>query len=84
MTVVNAAGGPVILASDAIHYYEELELDRPFEVLVDLAEMYEGYDLLRELQKLPGAVLVPGHDPEVAERFPPLAGHSAGLAVRIA
>ncbi len=84
VTVVNAAAGPVILASDAIHYYEELELDRPFEVVVDLAEMYEGYDLLRELAELPGAVLVPGHDPAVAERFPALDGHPAELAVRVA
>ncbi len=83
MTVVNAAAGPAILASDAVHYYEELELDRPFEVLVDMEEMYLGYDLIRKLEQLPGAVLVPGHDPAVVERFPAL-GSDQGLAVRVA
>jgi glyoxylase-like metal-dependent hydrolase (beta-lactamase superfamily II) len=78
--VVDGAGGPVILASDAIHYYGELELDRPFEVFVDLAEMYRGYELLRELAARPGAVLVAGHDPAVCERFP----SDDGLVYRIA
>src|SRR5512132_479299 len=32
---VAAGSGPVVLASDAVHYYEELELRRPFEILVD-------------------------------------------------
>ena len=43
------AAGWVVLASDAVHFYEELERDRPFGVIADLAEMYEAYDTLREL-----------------------------------
>jgi glyoxylase-like metal-dependent hydrolase (beta-lactamase superfamily II) len=78
--VVDAQTGPVILASDAIHYYEELELDRPFEVFVDLAAMYEGYETLRELTARPDAVLVAGHDPEVCRRFP----SDDGIVYRIA
>jgi len=78
--VVDAAGGPVILASDATHYYEEVELERPFEVLVDLEEMYQGYATLRKLAATPGAVLVPGHDPAVCRRFP----SDDGLVYRIA
>jgi glyoxylase-like metal-dependent hydrolase (beta-lactamase superfamily II) len=84
VTVVDAEDGPVVLASDAIHYYEELERDRPFDVFVDLAEMYRGYDLLRELAAAPGAKLVAGHDPSVMGRFAPLDGEARGLAVRIA
>jgi glyoxylase-like metal-dependent hydrolase (beta-lactamase superfamily II) len=68
--VVEATNGPVVLASDAIHYYEELERDWPFAVLVDLAEIYEGYATLRELGARPGAVVLPGHDPEVCRRYP--------------
>ena len=83
VTVVNGDGGPVVLASDAIHFYEELDLDRPFDVVVDLAEMYAGYDVLRKLSAEPGAVLVAGHDPLVMDRFPALAGTAPGLAVRV-
>ena len=69
----------VILASDAAHLYEELELERPFGVVVDLREMVEAYALIKELGAQPGAVVVPGHDPLVAERFP-----IEDFAVRIA
>ena len=58
----------VVLASDAVHFYEELERDRPFGVMADLAEMYEAYDDLREVAG--GGHIVPGHDPAVMERYP--------------
>ena len=61
------AGGPVILASDAVHYYEELERDRPFSIVASLADMYAAFDQIRELAA--GARVVAGHDPLVAERF---------------
>jgi glyoxylase-like metal-dependent hydrolase (beta-lactamase superfamily II) len=82
--VVETARGPVVLASDAVHLYEELERDRPFEIIADLPEMYRAYDLIRELCSRPGAVMVPGHDPEVMSRFPRLEGPAGDVAVRIA
>ena len=75
--------GPVVLASDAMHYYEEIERDRPFAIVADLAGMYRSFDALREMQTQPGCVLVAGHDPAVMTRFPAVAGQE-GLAVRIA
>jgi glyoxylase-like metal-dependent hydrolase (beta-lactamase superfamily II) len=83
LTVVSSALGDVVLASDAIHFYKELELDRPFAVIADLPEMYLAFDLLRELEAT-GSIVVAGHDPEVLERFPSLSPELAGLAVRIA
>jgi glyoxylase-like metal-dependent hydrolase (beta-lactamase superfamily II) len=80
LTAVAAAGGEVVLASDAVHFYEELELERPFGVIADLGEMYEAYDLLKE-RAAAGALVVPGHDPEVHARFP-VAG-ADGNAVRL-
>jgi glyoxylase-like metal-dependent hydrolase (beta-lactamase superfamily II) len=77
---VAAVGGEVVLASDAVHFYEELELDRPFGVIADLGEMYAAYDLLKEYAAA-GATVVPGHDPEVLARFP-VAG-ADGNAVRL-
>jgi len=84
IVLVETDGGPVVLASDAVHLYEEFELDRPFEIVADLADMYRAYDLVRDLCRLPGAVMVPGHDPEVMRRFPPVDGPAGEIAVRIA
>jgi glyoxylase-like metal-dependent hydrolase (beta-lactamase superfamily II) len=81
--IVSTAAGEVVLTSDAIHFYEELELDRPFGVFADLREMYAAYDVLRDLAA-GGRVLVPGHDPQVMERFPGLGGDAAGIAVKVA
>jgi len=68
IVTVATAGGPVILASDAVHYYEELERDRPFSIVACLADMYAAFDQIRELAEA-GALVVAGHDPQVAERF---------------
>ena len=67
--VVSTENGPVVLASDAIHLYEELEQDRPFAVVADLGQMYQSYDALRTLAEERDAPLVPGHDPLVVQRF---------------
>jgi glyoxylase-like metal-dependent hydrolase (beta-lactamase superfamily II) len=66
----------IVLASDAVHFYEELEQRRPFWVFTDLAAMKASYEVLAAT----GGTIVPGHDPLVTERFPAL----GDLAVRIA
>ncbi len=68
IVTVATAGGPVVLASDAVHYYEELERDRPFSIVASLADMYAAFDQIRELAD-GGARVVAGHDPLVADRF---------------
>ncbi|MFC9980939.1 N-acyl homoserine lactonase family protein [Gordonia sp. NPDC127522] len=67
--LVETADGTVLLASDATHYYEEIERDMPFLVVADLAAMYEGFDEMKRLVVERDAILVPGHDPEVMTRF---------------
>lgn len=81
VVVVQTAAGPVVLASDAVHYYEEIEQDRPFNVVADLAAMYRAFDRITELGE-DGAAVVAGHDPAVRTRFPERAGHDE--VVRIA
>jgi glyoxylase-like metal-dependent hydrolase (beta-lactamase superfamily II) len=63
------AGGTVVLASDALHFYQEIERDRPFAIVADLPAMYRAYDTLAQLASQPGTTLVAGHDPEVRARF---------------
>jgi glyoxylase-like metal-dependent hydrolase (beta-lactamase superfamily II) len=60
----------IVLASDALHFYEEVTHDRPFSIVADLPGMYRAYDLLAGLAARPGTRLVAGHDPAVRKRFP--------------
>jgi hypothetical protein len=61
-----------VLASDAVHFYEELEQRRPFWVFTDLRAMKASYEVLAATE----GTIVPGHDPLVMERFP-AAGENA-------
>ena len=68
-SVATPDGGTAVLASDALHFYDEVERDWPFAILADLPAMYRAYDTLAELAKQPGTRLVAGHDPLVRARF---------------
>ena len=75
---VRTSEGTVLLASDAIHFYEEYDRDRLFMSVADLIAMYEGFDRVREMQES-GEIdhLVAGHDPSTLGRFAPASGHYA-------
>ncbi len=83
MLLVNTPSGKRVLASDAIHLYEEFERRRPFAVIVDLDEMYSAYELAATLSGEHDAIVVPGHDPLVAQRFPALPGEVSELGVTL-
>ena len=73
--LVQTSQGPVLLASDAVHYYEEIERDMPFMSVANLVEMYEGFDRIHELMATGRAShLVAGHDPRTLERFTRMPG----------
>jgi hypothetical protein len=72
----------VVLASDALHFYEEMERDMPFAVLSSLPDTYRAYDVLRQLEG-DGARLVAGHDPLVMDRFPSVREPGSDIAVRL-
>ncbi len=79
---VRTARGWLVLASDATHYYENIETGRPFPIVVDVGAMLDGYDTLRRLADSPRAI-VPGHDPLVLERFPAARPGLEGIAVSL-
>jgi len=66
---VETAAGTVVLASDAVHYHEEIEHNRPFYVYTDILAMFRAYDLLRERASRPNTWFVTGHDPLEMQRF---------------
>ena len=80
VVLVSDGEGEVVLASDALHYYDEMRLDRPFRHVTDLPAMYVGFELLRGLADSEASKLVAGHDPEVMRRFPVVASTPAGAA----
>ncbi len=70
IVLVSTADGPVLLASDAVHYYEELDREMPFVSVANLVEMYAAFDTLRTMiADGTGAHLVSGHDPSTLGRF---------------
>ena len=74
---VNTKRGWIVLASDAVHLYDEVELERPFAIFHDLQKMIEGY---RTCMKLAGTrdFLISGHDPKVTDWYPAIAPEFAG------
>jgi len=81
---VTTSEGDVLLASDAVHYYEEYEADLPFAFVADLPKMYEGFDRIRELMSSGVTHLVCGHDPDTLNRFTRVEhGPLAGIAATI-
>ena len=69
MVQVDSGVGEVVLASDAAHYYEELECDRPFSIFTSLPDMVRAYDTLRDLAARPLTRVIAGHDPRVRSMF---------------
>ncbi|HEX4832432.1 MAG TPA: N-acyl homoserine lactonase family protein [Trebonia sp.] len=83
VVLVRTADGPVLLASDAVHYYEECDKDMPFVSVASLVDMYAGFEKVRTMTA-DGTVahVVSGHDPATLGRFA-AAGGPAGAQVAV-
>ena len=60
----------VVLASDASHYWANMDEGRPFPIVDDLSKMIQGAQTLRPLAGS-GGVIVLGPDPLVFDRLSP-------------
>lgn len=80
---VETNNGPLVLASDASHYYESIAFDRPPMSLCSVPDVYEAFDRVRELV-LPHGAYLPGHDPLVMTRFSAPRESLVGRAIRVA
>ena len=74
--------GWVVVASDASHFYANMEQIRPFPIVYSVADMVEGYERLRALADSP-AHIIPGHDPLVLERYPAPSAALQGIVARL-
>ena len=79
---VRTRRGWVVLASDATHFYANMNEGRPFPILYNLGDMLEGYETLRRLASSRHHV-VPGHDPLVLERYPAAQPGLEGIVARL-
>jgi glyoxylase-like metal-dependent hydrolase (beta-lactamase superfamily II) len=60
--------GTIVLASDNVYLYENLDKHVPIAQTLDAASNLQAQDRIRTLASDPG-LIVPGHDPLVFERF---------------
>ena len=79
---VHTARGWIVLASDASHYYRNMDEARPFPIVADVGAMVEGWRRVRELAASPDHV-IPGHDPQVLARYPATAEGLRGVVARV-
>lgn len=73
--------GWLVLASDASHFYANMEEERSFPLVYNVADMIEGFRTAYALADGRDNV-IPGHDPLVMQRYPAVQGLE-GLAVRL-
>jgi len=66
---VSTAVGTVVLASDNMYLYENLEKHVPIAATLDAASNLRAQDRMKQLAADP-RLIVPGHDPAVMTRFP--------------
>ena len=74
--------GWMVLASDAAHFYANMEQGRPFPVVYNVGDMLEGHKRLRQLASSPDHV-IPGHDPLVLKRYPAPRPELEGIVARL-
>jgi glyoxylase-like metal-dependent hydrolase (beta-lactamase superfamily II) len=79
---VRTRRGWLVLASDASHFYANMEQERPFPIVWSVADMVAGYSRLLALAQSP-AHIIPGHDPLVLERYPAPSRSMQGIVVRL-
>lgn len=66
---VRIAGGTVVIASDNMYLYENLDKHVPIAATLDHASNLAAQDRMRTIASNP-RLIVPGHDPAVFTRFP--------------
>jgi len=74
--------GWLVLASDASHYYANMEQGKPFPIVANVTEMVDGWRKLRALAH-DERHIIPGHDPLVMQRYRAPSKELEGVVVRL-
>ena len=84
IALVETETEPLILASDAAHFYEQLEHGWPFFAFTDLDEMRSALRFMSDLAEQSGATIIPGHDGRTRQRFPAAPGAAGAIGTVLA
>jgi glyoxylase-like metal-dependent hydrolase (beta-lactamase superfamily II) len=84
IALVETESGPLILASDAAHFYEQLEHGWPFFAFTDLDEMRNALSFMGKLADERNATIIPGHDGRTRTKFPAAPGAAGAIATVLA
>lgn len=79
---VHTKRGWVVLASDTMHFFENMDSGRPFTTVFNLGDAVEAFDLVRA-QALSRDHIIPGHDPLVMDLYPSARPDLEGIVVRL-
>lgn len=63
----------------AAHFYQNLDTDNPFAIVMNIGEVLEGNRRLRTLASTPEHI-IPGHDPKVLCLYPAYPGLKGQVA----
>jgi glyoxylase-like metal-dependent hydrolase (beta-lactamase superfamily II) len=79
---VHTARGWVVLASDASHFYDNIEKSRPFSNVYHVEDMLAAYGSVYAAASSRQHV-IPGHDPLVLDRYPAPSPELQGIVARL-
>jgi glyoxylase-like metal-dependent hydrolase (beta-lactamase superfamily II) len=75
---VDSKAGKIVLASDNMYLFENLEKHAPIATTLDSDSNLRAQDRMKQIASDP-KLIIPGHDPAVLERFPKIAPNIARI-----
>ena len=79
---VRTRRGWIVLASDAAHFFENMERSAPFPIVFSVADMLAGHDRIASLADSSDHI-IPGHDPLVTKIYPAYNDSLNGIVSRL-
>jgi glyoxylase-like metal-dependent hydrolase (beta-lactamase superfamily II) len=74
--------GWLVLASDAVHMYDNMLKANPYPAVFDMREMLDSFRDIQAMVDAPKRI-IPGHDPLVLKTFPAPSAKLDGIVARL-
>ncbi len=79
---VHTRRGWLVLASDSMHFFENMTTDRPFTIGWHLGQMVDAFRIVEQLAASPDHI-IPGHDPLVMQLYRAPSSELDGVCVQL-